>query len=309
MLELDLPTLDELVSKCSQAIGADDSEGVIKIARNVLQLRAELSSRDPTHAQECAALADQYFAQEERTEDERLLLKLCERSNHLDLAKFRSDDQYRVGVLTEIASSNSYSESFVELAERHGLPPATSACLHIVWLLTTHSIDARSKQERATLVLPRALEDRESVESALRRQVMPNLEGTDHASLALCYRLLASSAIDEKHANACRGQVNVLEKVAKQAATLDYKLVLRASQLPQEGAALVNHLQEVVTPESVKLLSQLLHKTKAMPEDQGSALGHLYAVLITRLALAEDDGSRRDGKLLRRRNRLTLSMW
>ena len=75
--------------------------------------------------------------------------------------------------------------------------------------------------------------------------------------------------------------------MANTAPLLDYKLILQAAKTSSPVA--LAHLEQIVKPSSVKLLTALLSKTKAVPSDLGTSRGHLYAVLLSQFACGQLD--------------------
>eukprot|EP00658_Telonema_sp_P-2_P022041 TRINITY_DN18799_c0_g2_i1.p1 TRINITY_DN18799_c0_g2~~TRINITY_DN18799_c0_g2_i1.p1 ORF type:complete len:258 (-),score=61.04 TRINITY_DN18799_c0_g2_i1:119-892(-) len=205
MLEMELPTLQDIVQRASTKADSDPKNGnaeqIVRMAANLLQLRQTLTKHDPALAEECGRLAREYLAQEERTEDERAVMRLVHSTAGFDMAKFRTDEQYRRQMLSSIAASNNYSvDGFLDLAERHGMDRAHVARLHIVWLLVTPVLDPTERKASAEAAVTDALTDPVEFERALRTQALAQISGTDHAAMALCYCLLAQAASDPSKA-------------------------------------------------------------------------------------------------------------
>ena len=75
--------------------------------------------------------------------------------------------------------------------------------------------------------------------------------------------------------------------MANTAPLLDYKLILQAAKTASPAA--LTHLEQIVQPSSIKLLTALLSKTQAVSTDLGTSQGHLYAVLLSQFACGQLD--------------------
>jgi len=177
-----------------------------------------------------------------------------------------------------------------------GLTQREASAHHVAWLLADESIPVQDATASAAAWSEAAAGP--ELESCLRNDVMPGIQGSDHARLALCYTSLAACKEAQEgpgSGKALLGHAGVLSKCARLSPTLDYKLLLQANAAiasQEEVVTAMQHLERIVSKGNVAYLTKLLAKIKKLAQVglEGTPQGHLYAILILREVTAAVEG-------------------